>query len=111
MPIDINILAPNMADTFNGLRVHTNVLMTESKTVYPKERFVEYGSEDDWWLSYFKQPKIIQVPSRKAFRIGDAIIMHPAVWDEMKTELRRRNENYEKLLSGPVMDSVKNYLA
>jgi hypothetical protein len=84
---------PDAITHLGGLRVCTDSMLTETKVERRQERFVEYGPEDDWWLLRYFPERIrhVQVPKREAYRIDDVLVMHPALWDEMKREMERRN--------------------
>lgn len=75
-----------------GLEVCPNSYMTKSVPVYPKDRFVEYGPEDHWWLSAVGLLRHKTVPSTDVFRVGNKLVMHPTMVDKLKAELASRKD-------------------
>lgn len=65
----------------NGLEVVFCDYLTETKKDYPKDRFIEYGPEDDWWLAKYHPGFLQTVPSQTIYRVGNKMVAHPKTID------------------------------
>lgn len=98
--IDIKMFSPE--PMFNGLRVVLDRCMESSEWEFPYDRFIEYGKEDLWWAIPQGFGRWVMKPWDKAYRVGDSIVMHPAMWDKLKTHLDKQRESYMRMTTAPI---------
>lgn len=66
-----------------GMKIVTNSCLTETKFVlHQHDRFVEYEKKDEGWLARLGMGHFEQRPRREIIRVGDSIVMHPAIYEE-----------------------------
>ena len=87
---------------FEGFEVITDDSLTETKLqmLQPVSRFVEYDESDWWWLLKYGYGKLVQVPSKKSYQMfGNKLVMHSETWKNVKKELDKRQQCFEKYFS------------
>ncbi len=77
---------------FAGLKVIVSEHAETATWVYPVERFWEYipSPETERWCRYFGYGHEKREPG--AFQIGDMLYVHPKVYDELKRQIRQREQ-------------------
>lgn len=66
-----------------GLQVVFDETLVEPVWEFPKERFVEYGPEDECWARRIGFGREILKPSPEAHRIGRTLVIHPDTFKAM----------------------------
>lgn len=64
---------------FPGFKIWTNGLLTDSRFVFPPDRFVEWGPEDESYCRLAGFGRDEHVPRMVIYQVGDMLIMHPAM--------------------------------
>lgn len=64
------------------------VTVSESAMVprwkYPTDPFIEYDPGDERWCRYFGFGRQVSEPG--AYQIGNRLLVHPVVWNQIKKE-------------------------
>lgn len=80
-----------------GLRVTVSEYALVRRWVFPVERFVQYGPEDERWCRYFGIGHEVTEPG--AYQVGDTLVVHPVVWAALERHEKvveaERNRVYE----------------
>lgn len=69
--------------TLLGMEVHESHFAMVTVWEFPKDRFVEYGPEDEWWARKVGFGREVSRPG--AIRIGDTWFVHPKVFEQLRT--------------------------
>lgn len=94
--VDIKITYPGIY--FNGFPVILDKYMTENVWEFPYDKYIEYGNEDLWWAIPWGFGKFVEKPKSEIMKVGNQLVMHPEMWDKLKTEIDRRNEPISKMM-------------
>ncbi len=67
---------------FYGTPVYLHEDMVDKVWVFPEEKFVSYGPEDEWWARKYGFGHEVTRPKQEAVRIGDSLHFHPDTFYE-----------------------------
>lgn len=56
--------------------------------LFPKDRFVEYTKEDEWWARKYSFGRE-GPPEPAAYRVGDDWLVHPVIYEQLKKETEK----------------------
>jgi hypothetical protein len=69
-----------------GFRIYASQFATKQVWVFPADRFVEYGPEDEWWAIKCGFGHWEDKPC--AVQIGQDLIMHPSLIEAIRRKQR-----------------------
>lgn len=71
--------------TLSGLPVVVDELALRRVWVFPRDRFIEYGPEDEGWCRALGLGREESRPG--AFLVNGTLVVHPAAWEALKVRL------------------------
>lgn len=96
-------------DRIYDIPVHISEHTTVSRWVFPKDRFIEYGPEDERSCRYFGIGHEVREPGM--YRVGNSWLIHPQVWKAIKSDLDVKAEAVANdiIMSSPSLDGLPRF--
>ena len=73
----------------NGLAVYLDESMVDKVWVFPQHRFFSYEPKDEGWCRRLGIGYEKTVPKPEAYQIGNKLVMHPTLWEELKKQTKK----------------------
>lgn len=74
-----------------GLEVILDESMVVKKWVFPKDRFVQWGPEDEAYCRFAHYGHEEKIPCSTIYRIENKLVCHPYMWQRLKEEIDKQN--------------------
>lgn len=82
----------------DGVEVIVDPLAVTRPWIFPKERFVEYGPEDEWWARKYGFGHEGEYEPT-AFNVGGTIVVHPHILKRMREVLDERRPSLDRFMA------------
>lgn len=94
-----------------GFEVFLDQAMVDRKWIFPADRFVEYGTEDEGWARSCGFGHEEVVPQNTIIRRGNAVYMHPTLLERLKLAMANQEKIYRgRIRAIDTLDTFRQYL-